>query len=181
MDVASNLLDMQWFEETPTGAFISYNATVAGDVKLGPETSVWFTSVVRGDVAPVTIGARVNIQDGAIVHCDTGEPNTIEDDVSIGHRAIVHGLRVGRGTLVGMGAVLLGRTEVGENCLIAAGAVVPPGLKVPDDMMVVGVPGRILRPVSDQEHQYLHWVSKRYIELVRKYQAGEFDVPPTCC
>ncbi len=168
---------MQWFSKTPDGAFLAYNSTITGDVRLGANTSVWFNAVIRGDVAPVTIGERVNIQDGAIIHCDTGFANTIEDDVSIGHRAIIHGERVGRGTLIGMGAVLLGHTEVGEECLIAAGAVVTPGQKIPDRMLVLGVPAQIVRPVSDKEHEYLRWLSRRYVDLVNKYQAGEFGTP----
>jgi carbonic anhydrase/acetyltransferase-like protein (isoleucine patch superfamily) len=168
---------MEWFCKTSAGAFLAYNATVTGDVRLGIESSVWFGAVVRGDVAPVTIGERVNIQDGAVVHCDTGYANFIEDDVTIGHRAIVHGERVGRGTLVGMGAVLSGHTDVGSECLIAAGAVVPPGMKVPDRMLVMGVPGRIVRPVKEKEGEYLLWLSRRYSELVKKYEAGEFGRP----
>jgi len=175
---AATLPYMHWFSKTAAGAYFAYNATVTGDVRFGPDSSVWFGAVVRGDVAPVTIGQRVNIQDGAVVHCDTGFANTIEDDVTIGHRAVVHGERVGRGTLVGMGAVLLGHTDVGEECLIAAGAVVPPGMKIPDRMLVLGVPAQIVRPVSDKEHEYLRWLSRRYVELVGKYMAGEFGTPP---
>ena len=165
---------MNWFHETPNGAYLAHNSTVTGDVQIGAESSLWFSTVVRGDVAPVVIGERVNIQDGSVVHCDSGYANTIENDVTIGHRAVVHGERVGRGSLVGIGAVLLGHTDVGEECLIAAGAVVPPGMKIPDRMLVMGVPGRIVRPVNEKEIEYLRWLSRRYVELVRKYQAGEF-------
>lgn len=169
---------MSYFTRTPSGAFIAYNATVTADVTLGRDVSIWFGAVVRGDVARVTIGERVNIQDGAVVHCDTGFANTIEDDVSIGHRAVVHGERVGRGTLIGMGAVVLGHTDIGAECLIAAGAVVTPGMKVPDRSLVVGVPGKIARPVSEKEHEYLRWLSRRYVELVGRYVNGEFgDFP----
>jgi carbonic anhydrase/acetyltransferase-like protein (isoleucine patch superfamily) len=169
---------MKWFHETPAGAYLARGSTVTGDVQLGCESSVWFGAVIRGDVAPVKIGERVNVQDGSVIHCDTGYSNTIEPDVTIGHRAVVHGERVGRGSLVGIGAVLLGHTIVGEECLIAAGAVVPPGLRVPDRMLVVGVPGRIVRAVNEKEIEYLRWLSRRYVELVRKYQAGEFGEPP---
>lgn len=170
---------MSWITRTPAGVFLAHNATVTGDVQLGHDSSIWFSAVVRGDVAPVRIGARVNIQDGAVVHCDTGFANTIEDDVSIGHRAVVHGVRVGRGALVGMGAVLLGHTDIGCECLVAAGAVVPPGLKSPDRMLLVGVPAKIARPVTDQELEYLRWLSGRYVELGNKYLAGEFGPGPT--
>jgi carbonic anhydrase/acetyltransferase-like protein (isoleucine patch superfamily) len=168
---------MKWFRETENGAFLANSSVVTGDVQLGRESSVWFTAVVRGDVARVVIGQRVNIQDGCVVHCDTGYPNTIEPDVTIGHRAVVHGERVGRGSLVGIGAVLLGHTNVGEQCLIAAGAVVAPGTTIPDRMLVMGVPGRIVRPVNDKEIEYMRWLSGRYVELVQRYQAGEFGVP----
>lgn len=169
---------MQWFSKTPAGAYLAYNATVIGDVRFGADASVWFGAVVRGDVAPIAIGQRVNIQDGAVVHGDTGYPNAIEDDVTIGHRAVVHGERVGRGTLVGIGAVLLGHSDVGEECLIAAGAVIPPATKIPDRMLVTGVPAKIVRPVSEKEREYLRWLSCRYVELVNKYQAGDFGQSP---
>src|SRR4051812_5450134 len=116
---------MPLFRKTD-GYFIAHNATVVGDVTVGESASFWFNAVVRGDVAPVIIGRRVNVQDNAVIHCDTDVPNTIEDDVTIGHGAIVHGTFVGRGSLIGMGSVLLGRTRIGRECLVAAGAVVPP-------------------------------------------------------
>lgn len=169
---------MKWFRETLDGAYLAHNSTVTGDVRLGAGSSVWFGAVVRGDVAPVVIGERVNIQDGSVVHCDTGFANTIESDVTIGHRAVVHGERVGRGTLVGIGAVLLGHTIVGEECLIAAGTVVTPDTEIPDGMLVMGVPGRVIRPVNEKELEYLRWLSRRYVELVGKYQAGDFGTPP---
>jgi carbonic anhydrase/acetyltransferase-like protein (isoleucine patch superfamily) len=164
---------MQLFTETSGGYFVANSATLTGDLTIGAEASFWFTAVVRGDVAPVTIGRRVNVQDGAVVHCDSGVPNVIEDDVTIGHRAIVHGMHVGQGSLVGMGAVLLGRTKIGRECLIAAGAVVPPGLEVPDRMVVMGVPGKIVRPVKPQELEYMRWLSGHYVNLARKYVGGE--------
>jgi carbonic anhydrase/acetyltransferase-like protein (isoleucine patch superfamily) len=159
----------------PGGYFLAHNCTVTGDVRISAEASFWFNAVVRGDVAPITIGRRVNVQDGAVIHCDTGFANVIEDDVTIGHRAIVHGSHVGQGSLVGMGAVLLGKTKVGRECLIAAGAVVPPGLEVPDRMVVMGVPGRIARPVKDAELDYMRWLVPHYIELARRYAGGEFQ------
>lgn len=169
---------MNWFTLNPEGAFIAFNATVTGDVTLGADSSVWFSAVIRGDVAPVTLGQRVNVQDGAVIHCDTNVPNTIEDDVTIGHRAVVHGMHVGRGTLIGMGATVLGRTRIGSRCLIAAGALVPPGLEVPDGMMVMGVPGKIVRPVSDEELKYMSWLSGNYVQLARKYIDGQFGQRP---
>lgn len=165
---------MPLFIKTAGNFFLAHNATVVGDVTVGELASFWFNAVVRGDVAPVTIGKRVNVQDAAIVHCDTGVPNVIEDDVTIGHGAIIHGALVGRGSLVGMGATLLGRSRIGVECLVAAGAVVPPGLDVPDRMVVMGVPGKIVRPVKEEELAYLRWLSGNYVKLAGQYLAGDF-------
>ena len=165
---------MGLFSESSAGSYLAHNCTLTGDVKIGKQASVWFGAVIRGDVAPVTIGSRTNVQDGAIVHCDSGVPNVIEGDVTIGHRAVVHGAFVGCGSLVGMGAVLLGKTRIGSECLIAAGAVVPPGLVVPDRMVVMGVPGKVVRPVKEEELAYMRWLITHYVELARKHVAGEF-------
>ena len=108
---------MPLFTQAPGGWFLAHNATVVGDVAVGELASFWFTAVVRGDVAPVIIGRRVNVQDGAVVHCDSGVPNTIEDDVTIGHRAVVHGTFVGRNSLVGMGAVVSRQFSPGETLI----------------------------------------------------------------
>jgi carbonic anhydrase/acetyltransferase-like protein (isoleucine patch superfamily) len=165
---------MRLFRETSGGYFLSNNCTLTGELTIGRQASFWFNAVVRGDVAPVTIGSRTNVQDGAVVHCDSGVPNVIEEDVTIGHRAVVHGAFVGRGSLIGMGAVVLGRTKIGSECLIAAGAVVPPGLEVPDRMVVMGVPGKIVRPVKDEELDYMRWLVMHYVDLARKHAAGHF-------
>ncbi|WP_428940894.1 gamma carbonic anhydrase family protein [Fontivita pretiosa] len=159
---------------TASGYFRAHNATIIGDVSIGELSSFWFNSVVRADVAPIRIGRRVNVQDGAIIHCDNGIPNEIADDVTIGHGAIVHGAFVGEGSLIGMSATLLGQTRVGRGCLVAAGAVLTPGTQVPDGMLVMGVPARIVRPVNDQEIAYLRWLSGHYVELARRYIAGQF-------
>ena len=126
------------FKLTPSGYFKARSSVVTGQITIGAESSLWFNSVLRGDVAPVTLGRRVNVQDCAVVHCDAGVANVIEDDVTIGHAAVVHGAFVGRGSLIGMSATVLGRSRIGSECLIAAGAVVPPGLEVPDRMVVMG-------------------------------------------
>jgi carbonic anhydrase/acetyltransferase-like protein (isoleucine patch superfamily) len=166
---------MKLFKQFKDGSYRAHNATVTGDVTLGAQSSLWFNAVIRGDVAPVTIGARTNVQDCAVVHCDTDVPNVIGDDVVIGHGAIVHGMSVGRGSLIGMGATVLSRTKVGENCLIAAGAVVPPDLVVPDGHCVMGVPGKVVRPVKKEELKYMRWLYQHYVELAQKYVRGEFD------
>ena len=168
---------MTLFHKTLDGYYVARTAILTGDLQISPQASFWFGAVVRGDVARISIGRRVNVQDNAVIHCDTGVPNVIEEDVTIGHGAIVHGERVGAGSLVGMGATLLSRTRVGRGCLIAAGATVPPGLIVPDGMAVMGVPGKIVRPVKEEEAKYMEWLSQHYVELAEKYMAGEFMRP----
>jgi carbonic anhydrase/acetyltransferase-like protein (isoleucine patch superfamily) len=164
---------MKLFTKTPQNWYVSNTATLTGELTIGELASFWFGAVVRGDVAPVTIGARVNVQDNAVVHCDTGVPNVIEADVTIGHGAIVHGEFVGAGSLIGMGATLLSRTRLGRECLVAAGAVVPPGMVVPDRMAVMGVPGKIARPVKDEELKYMRWLTTHYVELAQKHVEGK--------
>jgi len=166
---------MALFRKFPDGSFRAHNATIVGDVKVGEQSSFWFNAVVRGDVAPVVIGRRTNVQDNAVIHCDTDVPNVIGDEVVIGHGAIVHGKAVGSGSLIGMGATLLSRTVIGQECLIAAGAVVAPDLVVPDRMVVMGVPGKIVRPINDADLQYMRWLRGHYVELAEKYIRGEFE------
>jgi carbonic anhydrase/acetyltransferase-like protein (isoleucine patch superfamily) len=165
---------MDLMTRSASGFYRSCNCTIVGDVKLGEDVSVWFGAVIRGDVAPVTIGRRTNIQDNAVVHVDTGVPNDIEDDVVVGHGAIVHGKRVGAGSLIGMGATVLSRSVIGQGCLIAAGAVVSPDMIVPDGMVVMGVPGKVVRPVRPADLDYMVWLRGHYVELARKYVRGEF-------
>ena len=161
------------FIKTPDGHNRARTSIVTGDVTIAPLASLWFNAVVRGDVAPVTIGRRTNVQDNAVIHCDTEVPNSIGDDVVIGHGAIVHGAKVGDRCLIGMGATLLSNTKLGNDVFIAAGCVVPPNLEVPDGMMVMGVPGRIVRPVTEKEREYMHWLAQHYVDVAEKYVKGE--------
>jgi carbonic anhydrase/acetyltransferase-like protein (isoleucine patch superfamily) len=164
------------FRKTAGNFFIASNATLVGDVAIGEFSSFWFNAVVRGDVAAVKIGRRTNVQDCAVVHCDTDVPNEIGDDVTIGHGAIVHGMSVGNGSLIGMGSTLLSRSKIGNECLIAAGAVVPPDLVVPDRMVVMGVPGKIVRAIKEDELKYMRWLTEHYVELAQKYVAGQIKL-----
>jgi carbonic anhydrase/acetyltransferase-like protein (isoleucine patch superfamily) len=164
---------MKLFTRAPGGYAVAHNATITGDITIGELTSFWFCSVARGDVAPISIGKRVNVQDSAVIHADTDVPNTIEDDVTIGHSAIVHGAFVGAASLIGMGAILLSRTKVGRNCIIAAGAVLAPDTEIPDRMLVMGVPGKIVRPVSEKEIEYQKWLTQHYIDQAERYLRGE--------
>jgi carbonic anhydrase/acetyltransferase-like protein (isoleucine patch superfamily) len=152
--------------------FLASTAIVTGDVRLSLGVNLWFGAVVRGDVAPVTLGENVNLQDGVIVHCDIGVPNVIEPGVVAGHAAVLHGKRVGASTLVGIGAKLLAGTDIGEECVIAAGAVVPPGLVVPPRSVVMGVPGKVVRPARPEEIAYTKTVCARYREMAGRYAEG---------
>lgn len=165
---------MSSFRKTASGVYLADSCTVLGDVLIGADSSVWFGAVVRGDVAPIRIGRRVNVQDLVVIHCDSGVPQEIEDDVTMGHSAIVHGALVGAGSLVGMGAKLLGRSRVGRECLIAAGAVVAPGMVVPDRKVVMGVPGRVVRDVNDDDLKYMRWLPAHYADLAAKHATGAF-------
>lgn len=147
------------------GRYIADSASVLGEVTLGTGVSVWFGAVIRGDVAPITIGDESNVQDNVMIHCDTGKPNVIGRCVTIGHNAVVHGVEVGDGSLIGMHATVLGDTRIGKNCLIAAGAVLTPGTVVPDGHVVMGNPGRIVRETNEREKDYLSWLWQRYLEL----------------
>jgi carbonic anhydrase/acetyltransferase-like protein (isoleucine patch superfamily) len=163
--------------KTAGGFYLAENATIVGDVTIGADSSLWFNVVVRGDVASIRIGNRVNVQDATVIHVDTGVPQVIEDDVSIGHRAIVHGKFVGRGTLIGMGAILLSGCAIGQDCLIAAGAVVPPNSNIPARSVVMGVPGKIVRQVTERDLAYMRTICGAYLHLAKKHAAQEY--PPT--
>ncbi|MEP7324654.1 MAG: gamma carbonic anhydrase family protein, partial [Gemmatimonadota bacterium] len=144
--------------------FIAGNATVLGDVTIGADSSIWFTSVLRGDVDKIVIGSQTNIQDGSIVHVDSGFPCTIGRRVGVGHRAIVHGCTIEDECLIGMGSVLLNGVHVGSGSVIAAGAVVPEGMRIPPGSLVMGVPGRIVRQVDQELAERIRGTWEHYVE-----------------
>jgi gamma-carbonic anhydrase len=145
------------------------DAVICGDVTIGAECSFWFQTVVRGDVAPIRIGRRVNVQEHCVLHCDAGKPLEIGDNVTLGHGAIIHCSKVGSNSLIGMKAVLLNDCVVGERCVIAAGAVLSPGTVVPDGHAAMGVPAKVVRPVKDSEMAYVSENSRHYMELAREH------------
>src|SRR5919206_2181772 len=154
--------------------YVAEGAVITGDVVLSPGVNVWYGSVLRGDLARIALGPRVNIQDGCIVHTDHNVPQDIEEGVVVGHRAVLHGRRIGRDTLVGMGALLLGGCEVGAECLIAAGTLVTERRRIPPRSVVMGVPGRVVREVSDDELRLTHSICAHYLELAQRYAHGAF-------
>jgi carbonic anhydrase/acetyltransferase-like protein (isoleucine patch superfamily) len=147
-----------------------------GDVSLGPEASIWYHAVVRGDMAPIVIGAQSNIQDGTIVHVDEGVPCTVGERVGVGHRVILHGCTVGDDCLIAMGSVLLNRVTIGSGSIVAAGAVVPEGMQVPPRSLVMGVPGRIVRPVDATLAERIASTWKHYVKEARAHQAGRYPL-----
>jgi carbonic anhydrase/acetyltransferase-like protein (isoleucine patch superfamily) len=151
------------------GAYIAPGAVVTGDVVLAAGVNVWFGSVLRGDLARITLGPRVNIQDGCIVHTDRNAPQVIEEGVVVGHRAVLHGSRIGRETLIGIGAILLTGCEIGEECLIAAGALVTEGRRIPPRSVVMGVPGKVIRAITPEELKRTQNICAHYLELAQRY------------
>ncbi len=154
--------------------FIAPSAYVSGDVTIGDQATIMHQAVVRGDIAPIRIGSRVNIQDGTILHTPHGTPLDIAADVGIGRRAVVYCRRIGRRTLIGIGAILLDNGEVGSGCIVAAGTVLAPGTIVPDGSVVMGVPGRIARQVDDRDLETIDHVVQSYIEIGRLHAMGRY-------
>ena len=151
-------------------ALILPNVVIAGDVEIGPETSVWFHATIRGDVGAVRIGARSNIQDNCVLHESTGRtPLIIGDEVTVGHGAVLHGCRLSNRCLIGMGATVLDGAVVGENCMIGAGALVPEGMIVPDGHLAVGVPAKVRRPLTEAEILTLKDSADHYVEYAKEY------------
>jgi len=154
--------------------YIAPTSYVGGDVVLGDHCTIMPHASIRGDLAPIRLGERVNVQDSAVLHTDLNVPLELGDDVTVGHGALVHCRSVGSGSLVGIGAILLDGVVVGEGCLIAPGAVVTTGTKVPDGMLVLGVPARAQRSLNDRERAYLRLAVDSYVKLGAQYRAGAF-------
>jgi carbonic anhydrase/acetyltransferase-like protein (isoleucine patch superfamily) len=157
-------------------AFIASTAAVMGDVTLGEDSSVWYGSVLRGDMAPIVIGAQSNIQDGTVVHVDEGVPCQVGRRVGVGHRVILHGCVVEDDCLIAMGSVLLNGAVIGRGSVVAAGAVVPEGMQVPHGSLVMGVPGRIVRSVDPALAARVAATWKHYVEQARAHRAGGYPL-----
>jgi carbonic anhydrase/acetyltransferase-like protein (isoleucine patch superfamily) len=145
-------------------AFVDESAQIIGDVHIGEESSIWMNVVVRGDVHHIRIGRRTNIQDGTIVHVMRGtHPTTIGDEVTIGHSAVIHGCTLHDRVLVGMGAILLNGVDIGQDCIVAAGALLPERTRVPPRSLVMGTPGKVRRALSDLEIASIRDYAERYV------------------
>lgn len=153
-------------------AFVVANATVVGEVSLGAEASVWFGAVLRGDINRIEIGPRSNIQDGVIVHVADEFPAIVGELVTVGHAAILHACTVSDEVLIGMGAVILDGAEIGARSIIGARTLVTAGMKIPPGSLVLGSPGKIVRPLSTAEQTGLKRWATKYVEAARRYRAA---------
>ncbi len=160
------------------GAWIAPGAILVGRVTLGPAASVWYGSVLRADDDEIIVGAECNIQDQCCLHVDRGEPAILGERVSLGHRATVHGALVGDGALIGIGAIVLGRARIGAGSLVAAGTVVRPGQKVPAGVLVAGVPGRVVRELTEADRATFADTAASYRARAAVHRAAKWrDLP----
>jgi|SRR6478672_12087603 len=163
----------------PEGEYwVAPNAVLTGDVILKPGASVWFGAVVRGDNDPITIGRDTNIQDGSVLHSDPGEPLTIGDGVTVGHMVMLHSCEIGDNTLIGIGAVVLGRAKIGKNCLIGANTLITEGKVIPDGSLVMGQPGKVVRQLEPGQIEALKASAAHYVQNWKRYRTDLDEVRP---
>ena len=153
-------------------AFVAKSADITGSVQLGEGSSVWYGAVLRGDVADIRVGAKSNVQDGAVLHVEPGQPCFLGDSVTVGHCAVVHACTVGDRCLIGMGAVILDRAIIGEDSIVGAGALVTQGKSFPPRSMILGSPAKIVRELADEEVAGLAAHAEEYAELARRTASG---------
>ncbi|WP_458460559.1 gamma carbonic anhydrase family protein [Paenibacillus sp.] len=152
--------------------YTAEGAKLIGDLRMGEESSVWFNAVLRADLAPIIIGKRCNIQDNAVGHVNTDQPLILGDDVSVGHAAIIHGCRIGTGSLIGMGAILLNGADVGEYTLIGAGSVVTENSKIPPYTLALGSPAKVIRELTDADLERMSRTSLGYVTKGKEYRSS---------
>jgi carbonic anhydrase/acetyltransferase-like protein (isoleucine patch superfamily) len=156
-------------------AWVAPGAVVIGQVTLGRAASVWYGSVLRGDDEEIVVGAECNIQDLCCLHADTGTPAVLEDRVSLGHKAMVHGAHVETGSLIGIGAIVMNGARIGAGTLVAAGALVGPGKKIPSGVLVAGVPGKVVRELNDDDRLVLEHTPDSYVEKARRHRTADWS------
>ena len=150
--------------------WIAPNASVIGDVRLGAESSVWWNATLRGDNDPIHIGERTNIQDGSVLHTDEGVPMHVGNDVTVGHLVMLHGCRIGDGSLIGIGSVILNRAVIGAHCIVGANTLIPEGKLFPERVLIVGTPGKAIRELTDDEVARLKASAAHYVDNARRYR-----------
>jgi carbonic anhydrase/acetyltransferase-like protein (isoleucine patch superfamily) len=155
--------------EKKEGVFVAENATVIGSCVLCEQSSIWFNAVLRGDNDVITIGPQSNVQDGAVLHTDSGIPLTLGTGVTVGHNAMLHGCEIGDYSLIGIGAVVLNKARIGKHCIIGANALVPEGMDIPDGSLVVGSPAVIKRELNDMQKKLLEASAAHYVQNSERY------------
>ena len=154
-----------------SGAYwVAPNAQLMGAIVLKEDASVWFNAVLRGDNEPITIGENSNVQDGAVMHTDIGYPLTLGTNVTIGHQAMLHGCTVGDNSLIGIGATILNGAKIGRNCLIGAHALVGEGKEIPDNSMVLGMPGKVVRELGEDNEKMMIASATIYVENWKRFK-----------
>lgn len=153
-------------------AWVADSAQVMGNVSLGTDTSVWFGTVIRGDTESITIGRGSNIQDGSAMHADIGMPIVLGENVTVGHKVMLHGCTIGDDTLIGIGAIVLNGARIGKNCLVGAGALVTEGKEFPDGSMIIGSPAKAVRPLTPEQIASVRQSARHYVENARRFQTG---------
>jgi carbonic anhydrase/acetyltransferase-like protein (isoleucine patch superfamily) len=152
--------------------WVAPTAVLIGDIHLQEDASVWFGATLRGDNEPINVGARSNVQDGCVFHTDMGYPLTIGADCTVGHNAILHGCTIKDNTLVGMGATILNGAVIGSNCIIGANALIAEGKEIPDNSLVVGVPGKVVRTLPEQAAEDIRKSAEGYVRNWRRFKPG---------
>lgn len=152
-------------------AFIADYVTITGDVTIGPETTIWFNTVIRGDVAPTIIGSKVSIQDLSCLHQSPNNPLIIEDEVTIGHQVTLHSCTIRKGALIGMGSIILDGAEIGEGAFIGAGSLVPPGKKIPPNSLALGSPAKVVRELNYEDKADVQRIIREYVEKGQYYKS----------
>jgi len=165
----------KYVPEIHPSAYIAENATITGDVSIDDSSSIWFQTVIRGDVAPTRIGKRVNIQDLSMVHQSPDAPAIIHDDVTAGHQVTIHGATIHKKALVGMGSIVLDNAVVGEHAFIGAGSLVPPGKEISPHTLAFGRPAKVIRKLTEADYKEMERVRKGYVEKGQYYKSQQTE------
>ena len=153
-------------------AWVADSAQVMGNVELAEDTSIWFGSVLRGDTELMRIGRGSNIQDGSVLHADIGKPLLVGQDVTVGHKVMLHGCTIGDGSLIGIGAIVLNGARIGRSCLVGAGALITEGKEFPDGWMIIGSPAKAVRELTPAQREGLAASARGYVDNARRFGAG---------
>jgi carbonic anhydrase/acetyltransferase-like protein (isoleucine patch superfamily) len=165
------------FPKISESAFVADYVTISGDVEIGDESSVWFNTSIRGDVAPTIIGKRVNIQDNSVLHQSPNAPLIIEDEVTIGHQVLLHSCIIRKNALIGMGSIILDEAEIGEGAFIGAGSLVPQGKKIPPGTLAFGRPAKVIRELTPEDMEDMSRISNEYAEKAAYYKSMQQESP----